>query len=89
MHVPDMLAMFTSWPRCGRNKWYTRLKARLDDVVVRLVPDALAALLDLTVDHLASSAFPDEKKRKRASKSDFALFTCMYERDALMPQSAP
>jgi hypothetical protein len=39
MHVPDMLAMFTSWPRCGRNKWYTRLKSRLDEVTVRLVPD--------------------------------------------------
>ncbi len=32
MHVPDMLALFPSWPSGGRNKYYRRLKVRLDEI---------------------------------------------------------
>ena len=35
MHVPDMLALFTKWPCFGRNKYYNRLKAVLDEVVIK------------------------------------------------------
>jgi len=31
-HVPDMLARFSSWPQGGRNKYYGRLKAKLDEI---------------------------------------------------------
>ncbi|KAK3367964.1 isoprenoid synthase domain-containing protein [Podospora didyma] len=32
MHVPDLLQFFTTWPSGGRNKYYKRLKARLDEI---------------------------------------------------------
>ena len=37
VHVPDMMAYLANWPSCGRNKYYKRLKARLDKIVERLV----------------------------------------------------
>jgi hypothetical protein len=33
IHVPDMRAMFQDWPHGGRNKYYRRLKAKLDEMV--------------------------------------------------------
>ncbi|KAK4450259.1 Presilphiperfolan-8-beta-ol synthase [Podospora aff. communis PSN243] len=39
MHVPDMLALFSNWPSRGRNKFYHRLKADIDDIVQRCYPD--------------------------------------------------
>ncbi|KAK0612189.1 isoprenoid synthase domain-containing protein [Immersiella caudata] len=39
MHVPDMLSRFSHWPARGRNKFYNRLKAEIDDIVQRCYPD--------------------------------------------------
>lgn len=36
MHVPDMLSLFPSWPSGGRNKYYKRLKIKLDRISERL-----------------------------------------------------
>ncbi|KAK0732282.1 isoprenoid synthase domain-containing protein [Lasiosphaeris hirsuta] len=38
MHVPDMQAMFPNWPSGGRNKYYKRLKARLDEITETVYP---------------------------------------------------
>jgi hypothetical protein len=89
MHVPDMLAMFKDWHRFGQNKYYTRVKSELDEVLARFVPSkACAENSGARADHLHSSAFTDEKRRKRAEKSDFALFVSMYKRSTLMPPVA-
>jgi len=32
VHVPDILARFSSWPQGGRNKYYGRLKAKLEEI---------------------------------------------------------
>ncbi|KAK3356594.1 isoprenoid synthase domain-containing protein [Lasiosphaeria hispida] len=39
MHVPNMLSLFPTWPSGGRNKYYKRLKARLDEIVASVYPD--------------------------------------------------
>lgn len=33
MHVPELLDLFTAWPSGGRNKYYGRLKAKMDKIV--------------------------------------------------------
>ncbi|KAK1753541.1 Presilphiperfolan-8-beta-ol synthase [Echria macrotheca] len=39
LHVPDMLDVFSSWPRGGRNKYHARLKARFDELIEEVFPD--------------------------------------------------
>jgi len=51
MHVPNMLAMFRNWPHCGRNKYYWRLKAKLDEVMEKYgLP--LRHLANLSLDNI-------------------------------------
>ncbi|KAK3373659.1 isoprenoid synthase domain-containing protein [Lasiosphaeria ovina] len=71
MHVPDMLSLFPkSWPSGGRNKYYKRLKARLDEIVQSVFPDEVARERALKSDFalLTSIWFPD------AAWDDF--YTC-------------
>ena len=37
MHVPDLLTIFPTWPSGGRNKYYKRLKAKLDEIIAMFV----------------------------------------------------
>ena len=44
MHVPDMRAMFLEWPHGGRNKYYRRLKTKLDEMAHSCFADPVKRL---------------------------------------------
>ncbi|GAB1317187.1 Terpene synthase [Madurella fahalii] len=93
MHVPDMLSLFPTWPSGGRNKYYKRLKARLDGIIETVYPDPELRKRALKHDFafFTSVWFPDANwdELYTCGLYSFWLFHCddaMDERDGSVSQ---
>ncbi|KXX74688.1 Presilphiperfolan-8-beta-ol synthase [Madurella mycetomatis] len=93
MHVPDMLSLFPSWPSGGRNKYYKRLKTKLDRITERIFPDEQMRKRALKYDFafFTSTWFPDANwdQLYTCGLFSFWLFHCddaMDDRDGSVSQ---